>query len=137
MGNENSKMTFLEQLPDQCPPVDAKEYDFVVAYRVVICDNPSIEDFRSHAARNKIRPEAVDPCRWASCSIFLSRDSAIEIARKLPKPRYKSPFLAAFPISMGDGVSLLKSKSPHVDFWMYADFDPIASIVETESVHGT
>jgi hypothetical protein len=130
-------MTFFEELPEQCPPANAMERELPAAYRVVTNVNPDMEDFKSYAARKVKCPDGFDPCRWASCSLFLSRDRAIEIAMKLPKPRFKKPFIATMSITAMDGVSLVKKNSPHVDFWMYSNFDPLNAIVETESVNGT
>jgi hypothetical protein len=127
-------MVFLEELPAQCPPGGAKEMEIEGAYRVVSCGRPSIEDFWSQSKLGvPIRPTA-DPCKWRSCSFFLSRDKAIDIASKLPKSRIKAPHLAMVNIQAGDGRVLVNTRTSHVDLWVSATFDPLAAIVDLEKV---
>jgi len=80
-----------------------------------------------------IRPIA-DPCKWRSCSMFLSRDKAIDIAGKLPKSRIRDPHLALVNISPSDGRALVNAKTKHIDLWLSSTFNPAAAIVELEKV---
>jgi hypothetical protein len=125
-------MVFLEELPPQCPPPQAKDAAIEGAYRVVSCAQPTMEDFQSHAELGyKIRP-GTDPCRWRSCSLFLSKDKARDIAGLLPKTRMKNPHLARVVISQGDGQSLVING--HVDFWISTKFKLATAIKELEKV---
>lgn len=127
-------MDWLEDLPAGCPPCGAKDVELLGVYRVVTTDKPTEGDFQSHAARNvPLRPPAT-PCDWASCSLFISRDKAIEIAGKLPKPRFSNPHLALLNIAQGDGKSLVNQRSTHVHFWAAKDFDTLSAIVGVEKV---
>ncbi|MGY4318981.1 hypothetical protein [Bradyrhizobium sp. JR3.5] len=127
-------MVFLEDLPPQCPPAKAKGMDIEGAYRVVSCDKPTIKDFWSQAALGvPLRPTA-DACKWRSCSLFLKRDQAVDIAGKLPKSRIKDPHLALLVIEPNDGKALTSKKSSHVDLWISKSFDPTAAIVKVEKV---
>jgi hypothetical protein len=128
---------FLERLPAKCPPESATDVAIDCVYRVVTSKKPTIDDFKSHAALNlPIRPKT-DPCRWSSCSLFLDKSKAAEIAFKLPKPRFGKPSLAMMSIARGCGMSVINVATSHVDFWMYADFDPIKAIQKMEKVSGT
>jgi hypothetical protein len=64
----------------------------------------------------------------------MSRDKAIEIAGKLPKPRFSNPHLALMNISQGDGMSLVNQRSTHVHLWAAEDFDPLGAVVDVEKV---
>jgi hypothetical protein len=127
-------MVFLEELPPQCPPANAVGASFEVAYRVVSCGQPTIKDFWSQAALGvPIRPTA-DPCKWRSCSMFLSRDKAVDIAGKLPKSRIREPHLALVNIAPSDGRALVNNKTKHIDLWLSSTFNPDDAIVELEKV---
>lgn len=127
-------MDWLENLPPGCPPGAASDIELLGVYRVVTSDKPTGEDFQSHAARKvPLRPTAT-PCDWASCSLFLSRDKAIEIAGKLPKPRFSNPHLALLTIAPGDGKSLINKRSTHIHFWAAKDFDALGAVVTVEKV---
>ena len=126
---------YLEELPPSCPPPDAIDQPLEGAYRIVPTKNPLPKHFSSHAALDdRDKPPTVDDCLWASCSLFMSRERAIEIAT-LPKTRYVTPHLAKMNIVAGSGRSMLNKKSKHVNFWAYARFDPCGCVVgETEAV---
>jgi hypothetical protein len=128
------EMVFLEELPPQCPPAGAKAMEIEGAYRVVSCDSPTIQDFWSQDRLGvPIRPTA-DPCKWRSCSLFLSRDKAVDIAGKLPKARIKEPHLALVNIQTSDGRALVNARTSHVDLWLSTTFDPQAAVVNLEKV---
>jgi hypothetical protein len=127
-------MDWLETLPVGCPPKAAKDMTFEGVYRVVTRAKPTREDFKSHSAlKMPVRP-CCDPCEWASCSLFISRDKAVDIASKLPKPRFNKPHLALLNISLGDGRSTVNRRTSHVHFWASKTFDPMKALVEVEKV---
>jgi hypothetical protein len=127
-------MIYQEELPDQCPPAIALDVAMSTIYRVVSKIEPGKEDFLSYSALNKPRPSTVTECRWASCSLFSNKDTALAIAKKLPKPRYEKPYLATLDIAAGDGKSIQNSKSSHIDFWMSSVFNSEASITKVEKI---
>jgi hypothetical protein len=127
-------MDWLENLPPGCPPDEASDTEIEGVYRVVTCADPTMEDFKSHAALNMpIRPLCT-PCDWSSCSLFMSRDKAIDIAGKLPKARFTEPHLALLNISLGDGKSIINHRTSHVHFWASKQFDPEPAIIVVEKV---
>lgn len=131
--NVRGGMEYLEALPDECPIDQASDRLVNVAYRVVASTNPTVDDFLSNAARNVMKPATVDSCRWASCSLFISRDQVLNIASKLPKTRIANPHVAMCTIKPGIGKSYINKKK-HVDFWPFKNFDPGAVIVKIEKV---
>jgi hypothetical protein len=124
-------MVFLEPLPPQCPPPEAADMQIDTAYRIVPCSTPTIEHFFSHAQLGMPVSPATDPCRARSCSLFLDREKAVEVATKFPKTRMETPHLASVTISDGDGRSTI-SKKKHVDFWAARSFDPGRAVVGVE-----
>ncbi len=127
-------MVFLEELPPQCPPANSKGMHLVGAYRVVGSNKPTIKDFWSQAAHGvPLRPIS-DACKWRSCSMFLSRSKAIDIAGKLPKARMPNAHLALVNIAPSDGLALVNDKTSHVDLWLSATFNPKTAIVGLEKV---
>lgn len=127
-------MTYLEQLPPNCPPANkASEQTIDGAYRIVSSMNPTIADFYSNARLGiPLRP-TMDPCRHASCSLFISRDMAIDIAGKLPKTRIADPHISLCSIDTFDGQCYINKKK-HIDLWAYDNFDPSTVVVMTEKV---
>lgn len=127
-------MDWLEKLPVNCPPSGAADIALEGVYRIISCADPTMDDFKSHAALNfPIRP-GVDPCEWSSCSLFTSRDKAIDIAGKLSKFRFSDAHLALVNISPGDGRSLVNERTAHVHFWASKKFSLGAAIVDVEKV---
>jgi len=124
-------MDYWEDLPDQCPPVDSVDDAIALAYRLVFSDPASIEHFKSHAALGKPPLPSVDGCRWASCSLFTSKDAVASIGR-LPKMRAKGPHVAHVSIPQGSGK--WKASGNHVDLWMYAGFDPLSAVQLVEAL---
>jgi hypothetical protein len=125
-------MTFAEVLPPQCPPQGASDVSIDKAYRAVPNMTPKAKDFASHAALNKHLHENVDPCRFASCSLFLSKEKLITLTTRLPKMRAKTPYIAELSIPLGAGISVIDQKSAHIDFWSYAGFDQSAAVQKVE-----
>lgn len=126
-------MPFYEVLPDQCPPAQAVDAGYSEIWRVVTKQNCCFDDFKSHAGLGLTRRPTVSECDFASCSLFVSKTMAANLSTRLPKPRYKKPYLAKLQLPQGAGLSIENLKSTHVHFWMYSGFDPLASIVHVEA----
>jgi len=122
---------FREELPDQCPPHEAVDVAYERLYRAVPADPPLNEHFDSHARLGKPKPDTVDDCRWASCSLFTHRRKATNVA-KLPKLRPVCQFVAELRVDVGAGLSQLRKQ--HVDFWFYKEFDPCTAVENCSGV---
>jgi hypothetical protein len=115
-----SSIEFMEVLPQEggkCPPNDAVSQGYETVWRYVASDPPTPDDFKSHAAAKKPLPPGQDPCRWASCSLFLSDDGSYE---SLPKPRKRYKYIAKISITAMCGFT--KQSGIHVDFWRFKTF---------------
>lgn len=116
-------MTFFEELPEKCPPSDAIDDDLGTAWRLIRNTRVSDNDFLSHAALGKVN-NAVDSCRWASCSLFTT-ESAATAKTKLPNLKGCKPVQ----VEIGKGSGMWLQKGTHVDFWRYHDFNPLDNII--------
>lgn len=115
-------MTYLEDLPEQCPPAAAQDQAFGPAYRILPSHVVDIEHFYSYRRLGIPKPVGVDDCRYMSCSLFTCADKARAIAR-LPKKRATSTHLATLMVPQGAGVSAINDNTKHVDFWPYDTFN--------------
>lgn len=107
-----------EVLPEQCPPAHANDNGYPQAFRLVANDPPVAADFRSKAAEGKACAKNVDPCQWASCSLFTAWPGELV---KLGRIRRRYSHVATLSIQQGVGRSL--AASGHVDYWRYANVD--------------
>jgi hypothetical protein len=118
--------SFMEALPVSCPPDHAIRRAYEGVWRYVTSNPPVPSDFQSFAAVKKAPPTA-DPCRWASCSVFLTKDAAYT---KLPKMRARYGYLAKIKITANCGFTDLKKV--HIDFWRFSTFTP--TVLEVEAI---
>jgi hypothetical protein len=128
-GNGKTTYNFMENLPASCPPETATMKAYGAAWRFVNANPPTDADFRSYAAMrpDKPRPPMVTPCRWASCSMFLTKSTAL---KKLPKPRERFDFFVK--ISITEKCGFTHQQKDHVDFWRFDTFKP--NIIEIEEL---
>ncbi|WP_145962685.1 hypothetical protein [Rhizobium phaseoli] len=122
---------YLEKLPDSCPPNTSTDDAISGVFRMVDDKVANNHDFQSHAAKGKKPLFPVDPCKWASCSLFRDKNQIVNISAKLPKPRSHANYVAELDIPVASG-RWVDGKKGHVDFWMYGTFNPIAAIVKIE-----
>jgi hypothetical protein len=122
---------FLEQLPDACPPDGAHDGGCGAAFRLTAGPNPTIGDFASNAALGEPLPPTVDPCRWASCSLFPRLD-IIEKKRKAFKKLRKFKFVIS--LNIGAGCGKLIEDTTHIDFWIYDTFDLKTAVISVDSL---
>lgn len=124
---------YCEVLPPSCPPADASEHDLQTVFRRIDSSTATPQDFMSHAALGKKALHPVDPCKWASCSLFRSKTQVVNISARLPKPRSFANFVAELNIPAGSG-KWMEGKRGHIDFWAYAAFNPLTAVSTTVSL---
>ena len=125
-GDRGKDVGFREVLPEGCPPDEAHTGACAPAFRLVANKPPIDADFASAAARQEPLPANVSPCRWASCSLFVSI-SVIHKKRQTFKKLRKYPYAAEMNIVAESGW--IAQDGAHIDFWMSDTFDPLASVV--------
>lgn len=120
---------YKENLPEECPLVDAADVALTDVWRFVKTDQITEECFASHDAIGKQRPDAVDACLWASCSLF---EGAEYTAARL-KTQFGKRFIGRVKLEIpaGSGRSLADGVK-HIHFWAYEQFEFVAHVVAVE-----
>lgn len=132
----------LPEVPDgQCPPIDAVGMN---GRFIRLVAGPEIDEVfcHSHNALGLPPRKNTDPCVWAACSLIIYdenwADGAIarvrDFAQSVGLLKHKT-FGAILDITPNSGVGYRGTEeSPHVSFWMAADFDPAGSVVDVVSL---
>jgi hypothetical protein len=118
-------VTYMETLPEGCPPQTAQPPEQGELLRLVSCEAPTIQDFLSHAAKGIPIRGDVDACRWASCSMFVPPGDTRLI--KLPRLK-RMPFVARVAVHGQCGTCIANVQNGHVDLWFFRSFDPVGAV---------
>lgn len=117
-------MSYLEPLPEGCPPEEAEEITAQRAFfRLVRNNPPTLDDFRSQRAE---KPEAtfrVTECQARGLSVFGDRRDS-ERALKLPSLRGRS--ICRLNLEFGAGRIQQTGRPSHHTWWPLAAFDILA-----------
>lgn len=116
LEDNNSEQTeWFEQLPEQCPPVDAQPCSGCF-YRIAKGIPTGSEDYFS---QRKLQPEkifvgeGIDECIVRSVSLFASAEEA---RKRLRLPKFRNNIIVAVDLSPKDGV-IKKTFGPHHYSW--------------------
>lgn len=116
-----SSLTF-SALPPQCPPHPLDTSALGPVYRVLSKGATAVAyDWLSHAARGNTLQPGMDPCRFASLSLFKNTT----VVKKYKNLQHLTH---AAELHIPAGVGAHKTKGAHVDFWC-ADGQAVASHV--------
>lgn len=124
----NNTMQFRENLPEQCPPAEARcPKSGELVYRLGHNSNGySDDDFLSHWQLNpgKHGSYSTRPgeCQAKSLSIFLKEADVIQ-ARKLPTLKRMQSILR-IKLDPTDGQLMQTSRPSHHSLWLSCTFDP-------------
>jgi len=120
-----SVQSYAEPLPENCPPLEAKESTPQKVWRLVRTTSPTQDDFRSHAFMGKPCPARICACMASSCSVF-------KLSPKKPPvfnlPKFKNKFVATLDIGEGSGKIIENDSTGHIDLWIYKEFNPLLHI---------
>jgi hypothetical protein len=117
-------MTYRDELPQNCPPLCAREIqEPCQVYRLVRSNLATASDFLSERALCPERTFHVSECQARGLSVFLEADDCMKV-RKLPSFRNK-PQCRVCRITLGPGAgSLLQTGQwSHHTWWPYAAYD--------------
>lgn len=127
---------FAEPLPEQCPPANAHPLEDAIVIRLATQPNPAPECFLSYAALGRPIRGDIDPCRYASCSVYVQDEKGEEqlnAIRRLPRfKKFKHAFLLK--IDPNAGLALVNAATKHVDLWMFKGFDPVSAVVSVQAM---
>ena len=112
---------WFEELPEQCPPEDAKECNGIY-FRIANGNPATSEDFFS---QRKLRPDKVfkgagiDECIIKSISLFSNRR---EIEKRMKLPKFKKAVIAEVKLEPKDGMMKKTFGFAHYSWWRTNDF---------------
>ena len=114
-------MSFIwkEELPDNCPPEDAKAPNEKELYRLVSSNPPTDNDFDSHRALYPNKIFNVSDCQAHSISI-INNLSDIEKMKKLPL--HKNKIIVRLQLELKDGLIKQTGKITHFSWWVSKNF---------------
>ena len=125
-------MSYLEPLPEGCPPEEAEEIvEPVEVFRLVRQNPPTLAEFRSQRAEKPDKVfKDVPECQARGLSVFTNRRDAAEKALRLP--RFRGFFICRVALQPGAGRIQQTFQPSHHTWWPLASFDILVhSGVET------
>lgn len=122
-------MSYLELLPEGCPPDAAEEIAASLeVFRLVRGNPPTLDDFRSQRAEKPNAVFQVSECQARGLSVFAERRDS-ERALKLPTLRGRS--ICRLRLEAGAGRIQQTGRPSHHTWWPLAAFDILTHCVET------
>ncbi len=118
-------LTWIEILPDQCPPKDALHPCGATFYRLTDSFPPNETDFLPTVIRFPRDKCPVDPCIEKSVSIWDDLQCMMNRAGKIGTLKTKKP--VSFILSNESGVVKKTFGKGHCSWWRYADFTPLST----------
>ncbi|MDJ0978106.1 MAG: hypothetical protein QNI87_06195 [Erythrobacter sp.] len=113
----------FSNLPPACPPEKHETNALQGVYRVLVGEEPIAYDWQTHLERGKVMPRGMDPCKWASLSLF--NDTSVV-------RRYKNlqdcTHAAKLDIPAGSGAH--QGKEKHIHFWANDNTDVTTCVVQ-------
>jgi hypothetical protein len=111
------------------------ERSFLRLFRVVVTDPPTIDDFKSHAARGKPRPPTIPVHRWDDVSVYETEQQARELVLDLRmRGRNLGSFVAELHIP-DDGQVTVERYGPPGHHGLHGDPERLlASVVSVRPI---
>lgn len=116
------KRVWFEELPEQCPPKDAKDCNGYF-YRIANGDPAQSADFFS---QRRLAPEKVfmgkgiDECIVRAVSLFANIEDA---KKRLKLPKFKNANIAIVELHSKDGVIKKTFADSHYSWWRTIEFN--------------
>lgn len=114
-------MDWFEQLPEQCPPNDAKVCDG--KYYRIVNGNPAVSsDFfsqRKLAPQKIFRGNGIDECIIRAVSLFGDAEDA---KKRMKLPKFKHSILAEVILLPEDGMMKRTFADSHYSWWRTKQF---------------
>ena len=119
---------WAEELPPNCPPVDAVQPDNTHFYRLVESIPPRDKDFWSQRKLYPLKSFNTTECIARSCSLLSTIESSLELI-KLPTQQNKKIVKVILPPPSGR-IKKTGRDVAHFSWWRVKNFDPISACVE-------
>lgn len=117
-------MSWFEELPKSCPPVDAQTSSGISFYRVLDSAKAEDQDFLSYRKLNPDKKFPLDECQVRAVSVY-SEISECENLFKFPKFRNKEKHIGEIVLEPIDGViknTPNKNSTKHFSWWRSVNF---------------
>jgi len=121
-------IAWAEELPLECPPVDAAAPQNDLFYRLVDNVPPSSRDFDSHRKLYPAKKFNISECIARSCSLLSNLEGCADLA-KLPTHKHKRIIQLILPPQSGR-VKKTGKNQYHFSWWRVENFDPISASIE-------
>lgn len=127
-SNNKGTPVYREDLPDDCPPVEAIEIVEVATVFRLVKNNPaSNDDFRSHRALKPNRSfPGIAECQARGLSVHTDRSDTVKL---LKLPSLKGCFVCKVTLDVGAGKIEQTNKPSHHTWWPFAGYDILANCV--------
>lgn len=121
-------MSFLENLPQNCPTPNSSNVALIDVWRFLKGTNAQASCFDSHAKRGLPKRPDVSECEHSSCSLFMGDDHTKQM---LKLPKFKN-FKARAELSIPAGSGMSLAEDSHVHFWAFSGFVFLSTVVRVE-----
>ena len=126
--HEANIMEYLEPLPKNCPPKDAKDIsDDITVYRLVKTAPPTADDFRSARAISPNRPIR-NECIARGLSVWQDKDKCNQVGLL---PNFKDRIICSVLLKTGAGKIKAAGLRGHYTWWPFRSY-PILSCCKVE-----
>lgn len=115
-------MNWYEQLPKQCPPIDAMPSQGT--YYRIVSGVPT--ETRDYFSQRHLHPEkmfigeGIDECIVRSVSLFDNKEAAV---RRLRLPKFRNQKVAVVHLNPKDGVMKKTFGPSHYSWWRSTEFN--------------
>lgn len=119
-------MSYLEPLPEGCPPLEAAAIESPLAvFRLVKANPPTAQDFRSQRALKPGARFSVSECQARGLSVFTEKR---DCANLLKLAHMRGGMIARVQLEAGAGRIQQTNTPSHHTWWPLAEFDILAHI---------
>lgn len=120
-------MNWHEEIPDNCPPIEAIEPDGHEFYRLCKENPAKNSDFYSQKKENSTRTFAgVSECVLRAVSLW---DDEKKCLKQKKYPTQKNKVLGKIELNKVDGVVKNTFKPNHYSWWRSDSFDPALAVI--------
>lgn len=117
----------LEDMPPQCPPIEAVSEDKEPVFRFIEGDEITEDDFLNHKEANKPYPDH-KLCEALAISLFVEEEAAYKKQKRFPKS-LKGKKLVEGRIKKECGTHIT-DQTEHMNLWLFKDVDMLKVFTE-------
>lgn len=116
---------WFEELPGQCPPAEASNFERFVCYRLCEGTLPAERDFLSHRTLFPKKVFRVPECQARAISVYKEAKD-LDFVLKLPAHRHKNK--VKITLGQDDGAVMKTGNDSHYSWWRSKRFDLVCAV---------